>query len=29
MTESRAWIFVIVAGLFETVWAIGLKYTIA
>jgi quaternary ammonium compound-resistance protein SugE len=27
MTESRAWWFVIVAGLFEVVWAIGLKYS--
>ncbi|HEY3935402.1 MAG TPA: quaternary ammonium compound efflux SMR transporter SugE [Gemmatimonadales bacterium] len=27
MTESRAWTFVIVAGLLEMVWAIGLKYS--
>jgi quaternary ammonium compound-resistance protein SugE len=27
MTESRAWLYVIIAGLFETVWAIGLKYS--
>lgn len=27
MTESRAWLYVIVAGLFEVVWAIGLKYS--
>ena len=27
MTESRAWWFVIVAGLFEVVWTIGLKYS--
>ncbi len=27
MTESRAWIYVIIAGLFEVVWAIGLKYS--
>lgn len=27
MTESRAWAYVIVAGLFEVVWAIGLKYS--
>ena len=27
MTESRAWMYVIVAGLFEVVWAIGLKYS--
>jgi quaternary ammonium compound-resistance protein SugE len=24
---SNAWLFLIVAGLFEVVWAIGLKYT--
>ena len=28
MTESRAWAYVIVAGLFEVVWAIGLKYSV-
>lgn len=27
MTASRAWLYVIVAGLFEMVWAIGLKYS--
>lgn len=27
MTETRAWAYVIVAGLFEVVWAIGLKYS--
>ena len=27
MTESCAWIYVIVAGLFETTWAIALKYS--
>jgi quaternary ammonium compound-resistance protein SugE len=27
MTETRAWAYVIVAGLFEMVWAIGLKYS--
>jgi len=27
MTESRAWVYVIIAGLFEVVWAIGLKYS--
>jgi quaternary ammonium compound-resistance protein SugE len=27
MTIPRAWAYVIVAGLFETVWAIGLKYS--
>lgn len=27
MTEPRAWGYVIVAGLFEMVWAIGLKYS--
>lgn len=27
MTESRAWVYVVVAGLFEMVWAIGLKYS--
>ena len=27
MTISRAWIYVIVAGLFEMTWAIGLKYS--
>ncbi len=27
MTENRAWLYVIVAGLFEVVWAIGLKYS--
>ena len=27
MTESRAWWFVIIAGLFEVVWTIGLKYS--
>lgn len=27
MTETRAWIYVIIAGLFEVVWAIGLKYS--
>ena len=26
-TENRAWLYVIVAGLFEVVWAIGLKYS--
>jgi len=28
MTESRAWTYVIVAGLFEVAWAISLKYSI-
>jgi quaternary ammonium compound-resistance protein SugE len=28
VTESRAWAYVIVAGLFEVVWAIGLKYSV-
>jgi quaternary ammonium compound-resistance protein SugE len=28
MTASRAWAYVIIAGLFEVVWAIGLKYSI-
>ena len=28
MTESRAWAYVIIAGLFEVVWAIGLKYSV-
>jgi len=28
MTESRAWAYVIVAGLFEVAWAISLKYSI-
>jgi quaternary ammonium compound-resistance protein SugE len=28
MTESRAWAYVIVAGLFEVVWAIGLKFSV-
>jgi quaternary ammonium compound-resistance protein SugE len=27
MSESRAWLYVIIAGLFEMVWAIGLKYS--
>lgn len=27
VTESRAWLYVVVAGLFEVVWAIGLKYS--
>ena len=27
MTESRAWLYMVVAGLFETTWAIGLKYS--
>ena len=27
MTETRAWFYVIIAGLFEVVWAIGLKYS--
>jgi quaternary ammonium compound-resistance protein SugE len=27
MTESRAWIFIIVAGLLEMVWAVGIKYS--
>jgi quaternary ammonium compound-resistance protein SugE len=27
VTESRAWVYVIVAGLLEVVWAIGLKYS--
>ena len=27
ITENRAWLYVIVAGLFEMVWAIGLKYS--
>ena len=27
MTENRAWAYVLVAGLFEVVWAIGLKYS--
>lgn len=28
MTESRAWTYVVVAGLLEIVWAIGLKYSL-
>ena len=27
MTENRAWAYVLVAGLLEVVWAIGLKYS--
>jgi quaternary ammonium compound-resistance protein SugE len=27
MSENRAWLYVIIAGLFEVVWAIGLKYS--
>ena len=27
ITETRAWAYVIIAGLFEVVWAIGLKYS--
>lgn len=27
MTEPRAWSYVIIAGLLEVVWAIGLKYS--
>lgn len=27
MTEGRAWMYVVVAGLFEVVWAVGLKYS--
>src|SRR5688572_24335622 len=27
MTETRAWIFVLIAGLLEVGWAIGLKYS--
>ncbi|HEY4320466.1 MAG TPA: quaternary ammonium compound efflux SMR transporter SugE [Gemmatimonadales bacterium] len=27
MTESRAWSYVVIAGLLEIVWAIGLKYS--
>ena len=27
MSENRAWLYVIVAGLLEVVWAIGLKYS--
>jgi quaternary ammonium compound-resistance protein SugE len=27
VTESRAWAYVIIAGLFEVIWAIGLKYS--
>jgi len=27
VTVSRAWLFVLIAGLLETVWAIGLKYS--
>jgi quaternary ammonium compound-resistance protein SugE len=27
MTDSRAWAYVIIAGLFEVVWTIGLKYS--
>ncbi len=27
MTETRAWLFVLVAGLLEVGWAIGLKYS--
>ena len=27
MTETRAWLYVIIAGVFEMVWAIGLKHS--
>ena len=27
MTETRAWMFVLIAGLLEVGWAIGLKYS--
>ncbi len=27
MTETRAWTFILVAGLLEVAWAIGLKYS--
>lgn len=27
MTEGRAWMYVVVAGFFEIVWAVGLKYS--
>lgn len=27
MSATRAWIFLAIAGMFEVVWAIGLKYT--
>ena len=27
MTVSRAWVYIVVAGLLEIVWAIGLKYS--
>jgi len=27
MTESRAWLYLVIAGFFETTWAIGLKYS--
>ena len=27
MTESRAWLYIVVAGLLEVGWAIGLKYS--
>ncbi len=27
MTPTRAWVYVIIAGLFEMTWAIGLKYS--
>jgi quaternary ammonium compound-resistance protein SugE len=27
MTETKSWIILLVAGLFEVAWAIGLKYT--
>ncbi len=27
LSESRAWVYVVIAGLFEVGWAIGLKYS--
>jgi quaternary ammonium compound-resistance protein SugE len=27
VTENRAWLYVLIAGLLETVWAISLKYS--
>ena len=27
LTSTQAWLYVVIAGLFETIWAIGLKYS--
>lgn len=27
MTDSRAWLYIVIAGLLEVTWAVGLKYS--